>query len=356
MPLHWLILITLLTLLLLSMIYKRSALKRVRYARTFDKRAVFAGETVQMVETIANDKLLPLPWIRLESMMQSGLHFDRQENLDIHRGDRLQNHKSLFSLLPYRQIVRRHRVRCAKRGVYRLDSATMTAGDPFGLAEAVQTVKLSLELVVYPEPVLLDAIPFSNRGWMGELTVRRWTMEDPFLTSGVRDYVPGDSLRSIHWQATARAGTLQVRQNDYTSERKLTLLVNFETTERMWNQVTKPELVEYLLGCAAAVADYIVSQGMEVGFCCNGRLPSDPHRTVSIPEGGGLAHLTHLLDTMARLEMRIASNFHTLLEREIERDAEQVDYLVLTATMSEETELRLERLRARGHHVETVKL
>lgn len=134
MALPWFILSTLLMLLLISAVYQRHALKKVSYTRYFSAKTAYEGEQVEMVEEIANNKLLPLPWLRLESSIARGLEFGSQENLGVSSGEIYQNHVSMFFLRSYRHIKRRHQVRCQQRGLFKLESVTMTTGDLFGMS------------------------------------------------------------------------------------------------------------------------------------------------------------------------------------------------------------------------------
>src|SRR5690606_18575713 len=163
----------------LSLVYQRGAMRGLTYTRYFTKDAVFEGDTVEMVEVISNAKWLPLPWLRLESSIQTGLRFGDQANLDIYTGDIYQNHISLFYLRPYRRIKRHHQVMCGRRGLFRLDSATLTTGDPLGLISRAHKFPLHLELLVYPQILALQELPLPNHSWIGELAVQRWIVEDP---------------------------------------------------------------------------------------------------------------------------------------------------------------------------------
>ncbi|OPA80051.1 hypothetical protein BVG16_04685 [Paenibacillus selenitireducens] len=355
MPLHWLILFAILALGFQGWIFKKRGLARVTYTRSFTKQRLFVGDHVEMTETIGNDKLLPVPWVRLESMISSTLVFGHQTNLDIHAGELLQNHKSLFTLKPYTQIVRRHDITVNARGIYHLQSATMTAGDVFGVFDSVRMIPLDLELTVFPEIIAMRDIPFSNKSWIGDITVRRWMLEDPFWKSGVRPYLPGDSLKSVHWKATARTNQLQVHQFDYTADRKLMILVNFETTERMWSKVTRPEAVERALSYAASIANVTVTQGIETGFACNGTTKSlQKGQAVILPPGAGSHHLTNMFETMAQLELELSSSFHTFLESW--EDSSGTDFILITPIPLIEVENKISRMRMRGNGVEIIEI
>lgn len=356
MSLNWFILITVIVIGLQGFAYKRWALKKVTYDRYFDKHAVFEGESVHMVENIANRKLLPLLWLRLESMIHAGLKFDRQANLSISSGKLFQNHKSLFSLPPYKQIVRRHRVTCTQRGIYKLGSATMTSGDPLGAIIVTKKFPLSLELVVYPSVVALEQVPLPNHSWLGDITVRRWIVEDPFVTAGTREYRYGDTLNSINWKATARTGALQVHKKDYTADHRLIILLNFEVNEQMWNTVTQPELIELGIRYAATLSGYAIDRGIDTGFACNGCIEGQSNEPVRLPAASGEAHWFGMLETMARLELATSVTFDTLLEQEVIAGTRNADLLIISAFVSEKMQRWIGELQALGNGVEVLHL
>jgi uncharacterized protein (DUF58 family) len=352
MAFHWIVVYGVLLLAALTWLYQRRALRHVTYERYFSRQAAFEGDTIEMVERIANRKLLPVPWLRLESMLSRHLVFGRQENLGVSSGELLQNHISLFSLRPYRQIVRRHEVHLAKRGWYRLDSVTMTAGEPFGLVRAVRTFPVSLTLLVYPRGVPLRELPLPNHSWLGELPVRRWIVEDPFLAAGVRDYRSGDPLKAVHWKATARTGRLQVHKRDHTADHRLFICLNMEVTETMWKTVTEPERIERGIRYAASVAEYALRNGLETGFLSNGWLAGGKRQPVRIPPAGGAARLTDLLEAMAKLELESAGSMALLLEQEAANGTSNADFLIITCHRGDKLRLAADRLKSLGNGVE----
>uniref|UniRef100_UPI000AE0BB01 DUF58 domain-containing protein n=1 Tax=Paenibacillus phocaensis TaxID=1776378 RepID=UPI000AE0BB01 len=318
MQLPWLIVSTVLILVTLAIVYRWRALKGIRYQRYFTERAVYEGDTVEMVEVIANAKLLPLPWLRLESSIAAGLTFGLQSNLNIHAGEIYQNHSSLFYLRSYRQITRRHQVVCSRRGQYRLESATMTTGDPLGMNTEVKRFPLDLELLVYPRILELQELPLPNHSWLGELAVRRWIVEDPFLTAGIREYRPGDPLGNINWKATARTGELQVHKRDYTADHRLMICLNLETSDSMWKTVVEPERIELGIQYAATVAEHALRSGLAAGFACNARLADGPREPIRMEPDASSDQFTLLLETLARMVLDKTASMIRLLELELE--------------------------------------
>lgn len=356
MQLTWLIVSVAVIFGIVVLLYQSRALKGIRYDRFFSEQTVFEGDTVEMVEVIANAKLLPLSWLRLESSMSVALTFGQQSNLTIHAGDIYQNHSSLFYLRPYRQITRRHEIVCSRRGYYRLDSATMTTGDPMGFNRQYKQFPLNLELLVYPQILSLPELPLPNHSWLGELPVRRWIGEDPFLISGIRQYRPGDSLGNINWKATARTGELQVHHHDYTADHRLMICLNLEVSDSMWRTVTDPERIELGLRYAATVAEYAHRHGLSAGFLSNVCLADGPREPVRIAPAVSSDQLTLLLEAMARLVLDRTASMIRLLEMELAAGGTDMDYLIISCHQGEKLRELAEQLRLNGNGVEWMQI
>jgi uncharacterized protein (DUF58 family) len=356
MGLHWFFLAALLIFMLQSFLFTRFGHQRLSYRRTFSRDTCFQGDEIEMVEEIANRKFIPVPWLRVESQLNTGLRFDSQTNLDISSGDIYQNHKSFFSLKPYTKITRRHRVTGAKRGVYQLRSVSLTYGDLLGLRRAVKRQEFNAELIVYPNPHPLQELPLPSHSWQGDISVRRWIVDDPFMIAGVREYRAGDPLKGINWNATARSGRLQVHQLDYTADHRIMIVLNMEESAGMWEQVNDESILEDGISLAAGIAQYAVSRGMETGFAVNAPLQDAPDLSVIVPPRGGANHLTGLYETMARLVIKRNETIDVLLERLAETADRQMDILLLTAYFGPKIEMAAEALRAKGHAVQLVLL
>ncbi|GIP40385.1 hypothetical protein J31TS4_36650 [Paenibacillus sp. J31TS4] len=356
MAIGWLLFVAFLVVVGQSWVYKRYSLRGLSVSRTFSEQAVTEGDEVEMVERIANRKPLPLPWIKLESAIHAHLRFRKQFHVDISGGELFQNHSSVFSLMPYKQITRRHQIRCMRRGYYQLNTATLTCGDVLGLQSGHVTLPLKAELTVYPKLLPLDDPALPSRSWLGDVLVKRWIMEDPFVVTGVRGYRDGDSLKDVNWKATARTGELQVHQKGFTADTAIRLVLNFEVEETMRQVVSDPELIERGISLAATLAAYACEQGAEVGFGCNGRAFHTEDLFVRVEPAAGYEHLQVLNETMARLVLVSGQSMADYLEEELHLAGRQSVYVFLTPYLNDRLHSALQRLEAAGHAVETILL
>ena len=54
-------------------------LSRVSLERSFDTMHANFGQSIHMIEKISNRKLLPVPWLKVESRIDAGLRFDSRK-------------------------------------------------------------------------------------------------------------------------------------------------------------------------------------------------------------------------------------------------------------------------------------
>lgn len=322
-------------------------LKKLQCRRSFSKPAVFAGEEGKLVEVVRNDTPWILPWMRLESRVSPHIRLGNQENLHV-SGEMY--YCSLFTLLPYQQIRRTHRVRFLHRGAYDLGNASLTAGDMLGLGRYSQSQMLSAPVLVFPRLLEANEVPQPVAQLMGELSGKQQLLRDPFLVRGIRGYVPGDPVRDIHWPATARMGQAQVRIRDFTVRTRLLVLLNVQHEDQQWNNVVPEKIedvMEHAISMAATLCVNALRDGLAAGFGTNMAGENDAP-VLMLPEDGA-AREEQLLTAMAYLRLYRAEHFSALLDKLTAYS--DMDILIFSLYDSATVQERIRQLRQNGNHV-----
>ncbi|WP_018931001.1 DUF58 domain-containing protein [Gracilibacillus lacisalsi] len=358
MNIAWIIVVLLIIIFLQGMLYSKFGLKGITYQRAFKQDAVFEGETIEMVDEIANKKLLPIPWIRLESKMSPYL-ITQSEKEQQRQGEMF--HRTLFSLLPYQKVTRRHRLIGTKRGYYPLNTVSVTTGDGVGFGEVFDSFEASIAVTVYPKLVPLEDIPLPSHSWLGDITVKRWIVEDPFLQAGIREYQQGDPLNTINWKATARTQSLQINKKDFTADHHLMIYVNFDTNEDIRMPIEQPEMVEKGLSYAASLANYAIEQGISTGFGCNGYFVEPFTNTterikpsVRVAPSNSGQQIAYILDAIAKVKMDRSRNFRAFLQEDIDQGLTKTDMIIFAIRRTEKMEKQIAQLESLGNAVEVV--
>lgn len=100
-----------------------------------------------------------------------------------------------------------------RRGRYTWSQITVIGTDALGLVSQARTYSLDpVHLTVYPNPLQVN-IPFPPGGGWGQSDLESGRATGSGLeTRGIRQYVPGDPIKTIHWPSTARSGKPMVKE------------------------------------------------------------------------------------------------------------------------------------------------
>ena len=332
-------------------VFHHFGFRKLSYKRWFEPNIANEGDHILMIETVRNEKLLPLPWVRIEAQISPNIVFGDGETA---AADERRFQRSIFSLAPYMNITRRHYVTATKRGYYYIRSVAISNGDLLGLTKRrPRNFETDTRLIVYPTVLPMEDILADKNSFTGDIVVRRWIVEDPFMIRGVRAYTSSDPYNHINWKATARTGELQVHDFDYTADVKLMIVVNVDTTSAQWTVSLDEKTSERALSMAATVAQYVIDNGIETGFACNGRIALEaPEEQMFLAPQSGPEHLTAIFESISRMLLQRTVNFHTFLQAQAPNIPDNCDILLITAYTDENIDQQIESLRGDGRYVE----
>jgi len=162
---------------------------------------IFAGQTVRATVELTNGKLaLPSFALRVEAVIPKNAQAATLLETPVY-----------FPYLPRQQSLKQSvPVTFLKRGVHVQDSFHIVTRFPFGFLQKSRHVTLKSEALVYPSmesntelseifPGIEGSIESHSKGRGQDL-------------HSLREYVPTDSASHVHWKASARAGSLMVRE------------------------------------------------------------------------------------------------------------------------------------------------
>jgi uncharacterized protein (DUF58 family) len=162
---------------------------------------IFAGQSVRAALELHNEKLtLPSFSLRVEGAAKKGQPAAALLSTPVY-----------FPYVPRQQAVRQSvPLLFPKRGVYRQEAFRIVTRFPFGFLQKARRLDLLSEAVVYPSveatPEFLELLP----GIQGAIeSIAKGRGQDLYA---LRDYLPTDSARHVHWKASARLGSLMVRE------------------------------------------------------------------------------------------------------------------------------------------------
>jgi uncharacterized protein (DUF58 family) len=179
---------------------------------------------------------------------------------------------------------------CKRRGKFTFGPVTLLSSDPLGLFRWERDLPLYSTLVVYPATVDLPHFKAPVGRLSGGDALQRQTQQVTTNVSGVRDYLPGDSLNRIHWLSTARRGRLISKEFELDPQADIWLFVDMQESiqggsyadELVFNSLDGPPVTakafelpscteEYVVTIAASLAKHLLSRRRALGMISYGQ-------------------------------------------------------------------------------------
>ncbi|MBE6484414.1 MAG: DUF58 domain-containing protein [Actinomycetaceae bacterium] len=171
----------------------------------------------------------------------------------------------------------------SRRGVITVGPVRSVRGDGLGLLRREQEWVEAQDLYIHPRTAPVSSLAVGFIQDIEGATTQDLSSSD-IAFHALRDYVPGDDRRSVHWKTTARMGRLMVRQFEET--RRAQVLVLFDDDALSWADDDEYELG---VSVAASVSTAVIRERRELSFVSQlGMLPAQS--------------AARLLDAMTRLE------------------------------------------------------
>jgi len=190
-----------------------------------------------------------------------------------------------------------------RRGVYKQEALGLRTGFPFGFLQKTRRISSDMEIVVYPsvKPAgdFYEILPLVT----GELeNFIRGRGNDLYA---IREYHPTDSARHVDWKATAKIGTLQVREFAREDERRLLVALDPEIgPKRFADPRELSEKFEKAVSLCASLAWHFYESNSVLEFHTIG---------TALPAAPAGENIYAALRALAKVEPRTPASGHSYL-------------------------------------------
>jgi len=215
---------------------------------------------------------------------------------------------------------------CVRRGLYMLGPTILSCQDPFGVYRVEKDYPAFSTMAVVPPVLPLPMIEIAPGGKAGDGRSRADAPERTVDASGVRDYVPGDSLRWIHWRTSARTGSLHVRLFDGTPVGDWWIFVDMDAASQAGTGENSTE--EHAVVLAASLANRGITEGRAVGLVGEGE-----KELVWLPPREGMAQMWEILRALAMIKPG-RRTLEDLLTRLNPRDSARSSVILVTPNVA----------------------
>ena len=249
------------------------------------------------------------------------------------------------------------------RGGFALGPTTITSGDPFGIFRVSRQFPAKSNLIVFP--MLFQVRDFlSPPGLLpGGKAIRRKSIDITPHAAGVRDYVPGDPMKRIHWPTSMRRGQLMVKEFEQDPQAEVWFFLDthmnvhvaksgelYETPPlddllllRRRKVKLPPSTLEYSISITASLANYFIEQRRAVGV-----VTASEHAYKVIPAERSERQEGKILEALSFLQAESTITLPSLVSAQIGQLPQGSSAILVTPMVWTELLLAVDSLQRRN--------
>ncbi|NJC95649.1 MAG: DUF58 domain-containing protein, partial [Anaerolineae bacterium] len=249
------------------------------------------------------------------------------------------------------------------RGGFSLGPTTISSGDPFGIFRVSRKFPAVSSLVVFP-------MHFPVRDFMsppgllpGGKAIRRKSIDITPHAAGVREYVPGDPMKRIHWPTSIRRDQLMVKEFEQDPQAEVWLFLDTHKNVhiskpgeqydappiddllllRRRKVKLPPSTLEYSISIAASLAHYFIDQRRSVGL-----LTASEHAYKVIPAERSERQEGKILEALAFIQGESTITLPSLVTAQVGQLPQGSSAILITPMVWSELLLAVDSLQRRN--------
>ncbi|WP_410512230.1 DUF58 domain-containing protein [Paenibacillus sp. BR2-3] len=231
---------------------RRSKGIRNLYAEQDRPDLLYAGGNLRVQLNISIPGFLPLPYVVVREILKR------------HNGESWIFEESLVPSFRGQGELR-FQTPALERGSYTFAETDIICEDIFGLTQHKGRFLAQGQFRVLPRAVFIPRWQLYERNsrLAGPQVSRVQSRRETTQINGVRDYVYGDRLTRIHWNATAKTGSWKSKEFEHESIPKTMIVLDGST-----QAYTSSNTFELAVSTAASLLGYGIRERIGIGLCC----------------------------------------------------------------------------------------
>lgn len=233
--------------IILPLIHSLITIKRLTGKVILPEKDVYRGDDVDITYLVDNRTPFLIPYLIIDNQIQATLS----------------QHKSkVATALPGKEMYRhRETINLRKRGYFEVGEIEVTIQDIFKLFKFKKRISSKASLLVYPKTIKLNSFRTSSSQHQGELVSRSGKFEDRTRVNTLREYVEGDSIKSIHWKLSAKKDQPMIKIFDNRVDS--TIGIFLDNTINSYGEDISSRLEDKAVDVALSIIDYCLNNNLK---------------------------------------------------------------------------------------------
>jgi uncharacterized protein (DUF58 family) len=273
------------------------------------RRVVTRGQEIQLAVSVKH--MCPLPVRAVE--LQLAVPGDQDASGTVEIAPR-----------PFRFVEFEAAFRCPHRGFYQVGVTRLVVTDLFGLITLSRKAGGQMARVEVRPRVSTEEAMVLQSVETGAEHISRMT-EDAASPSGVRDWIPGDALKKVHWKLTMRKRELMVRTYEESARPDTLILVDLTSMGSLRSHAMSTEDAICEAAVSAAVAQ--LKAGYPVRMPLSAKEPQEISGQSAVEAG-------RFIDALMRVQFDSPFSYEQVLSIEMRRMSRTGGAVLVTSVLS----------------------
>lgn len=326
--------------------------KSIIYKVNLNKKRAFTDEDITFITEVTNKKITIIPWIKIIIKVPNKFNFKNSKVEILNQESCLL--KIITSLLCFEKVRRVDSFSCSKRGVYKIDPAIIEVGNFVEEKKIHFSVPFNEELVIYPKIKNLTDLIYFPEFFQGDVSVKRWIINDPTQVIGVKKYTNEDSFNTIDWKISAKKGELYVKKYDFTAEPSIMTYLDIQTNPIKW-MGNDYELIEKGIDIIASLMNKALIERIPIGYTANTAYDNENGDIFLYPSRSSKQR-DRILEALAKTSYRRTYNIRVLINDTITKLDKSCTIILVLSYMTTELINNLNHYNKIGYSIKIILL
>lgn len=228
---------------IISIIYTNKIIKNMFCNISFSRNVFFTGEDDVCKIIVRNNSIFPILYLNIENKCL-----------------KIVNKKYVGDVVyvnPSDVVWINKKILFTRRGVYNFGEFNINFKDIFNIFTVNRKIHRELQIKVYPRIHQIENIDFNSGDEYINLTYKKSGREEMSSISDIKKYLPGESLKKVHWKLSAKFGELYIKNFDHVAGEQCNIFIDMNKNNLYYdiNSIAEETMVEFLV----SVCNYFLS-------------------------------------------------------------------------------------------------
>lgn len=198
---------------IVAFIYTLYVYQRFRIYQMIDHKTIVKGDLVPYRYTVSNEDFITYRSIQVRFFDDKSQVVGADATIE-------------YTLLPGESIEKETSLRCNYRGEYEVGVKLVVITDFLKLLTITYPLQSRYKVMVLPRVLNLSGLRILPLEMDSKRTLTKQNPKEVEMDSELRNYVYGDSLKRIHWKASAKKQTMQTRKMTQNPRQEMNLFLD----------------------------------------------------------------------------------------------------------------------------------